>query len=106
MTAITPPGLGGNDAAGDIPLFFRNYFYTRLGASPVVTYVLSHIQTTQATWSSIRTSTISGPNSSVCWTAFGPKRRITSQQIETTRGLLDKGYTADQGAEAVRDNPE
>ncbi|MCY4588898.1 MAG: hypothetical protein OXB98_22975 [Bryobacterales bacterium] len=34
-------------------------------------------------------------SSSVCWTAFGPKRRITSQQIETARGLLDNGYTAD-----------
>ena len=32
---------------------------------------------------------------------FGPKRRITSQQIETARGLLDKGYTADQASEAV-----
>ena len=32
---------------------------------------------------------------------FGPKRRITSQQIETARGLLDKGCTADQAAEAV-----
>ena len=32
---------------------------------------------------------------------FGPKRRITSQQIETARELLDKGYTADQAGEAV-----
>ena len=32
---------------------------------------------------------------------FGPKRRITSHQVETARGLLDKGYTADQAGEAV-----
>ena len=32
---------------------------------------------------------------------FGPKRRITSQQIATARGLLDKGHTADQAGEAV-----
>ena len=37
---------------------------------------------------------------------FGLKRRITSQQIETARSLLDKGYTADQAAEVVRDNPK
>lgn len=47
MTAIAPPGLRGNDAAGDIPLFFLNYFYTRRRASPVVACVLSHIQTTE-----------------------------------------------------------
>ena len=55
---------------------------------------------------SVRRGPFSGPNSSVCTTAFGPKRRITSQQIGTARSLLDKGYTDDQGAEAVRDNPE
>ena len=32
---------------------------------------------------------------------FGPKWRITSQQIETARVLLDKGYTADQAGEAI-----
>ena len=32
---------------------------------------------------------------------FGPKRKITSQQIETARGLLDKGCTTDQAGEAV-----
>ena len=32
---------------------------------------------------------------------FGPKRRITLQQIETARRLLDKGYNADRAAEAV-----
>ncbi len=32
---------------------------------------------------------------------FVPRRSITSQPIETARGLLDKGYTADQAGEAV-----
>ena len=32
---------------------------------------------------------------------FGPKRRITPQQIETAHRLLDDGYNADRAAEAV-----
>ena len=32
---------------------------------------------------------------------FGPRRRITSQLMEAARGLLDKGYTADQAGEAI-----
>ena len=32
---------------------------------------------------------------------FGPKRRITSNQIETARGLIDKGLSTKQAAEAV-----
>ena len=32
---------------------------------------------------------------------FGPRRKITPQQIETARGLIDKGCNAVQAAEAV-----